>query len=55
MLSVDTNNIVLRLSRSASNTKDVSSDNNEDNNAESKERENTHDIENKSNDGAKET
>ena len=54
MASVDTNNMVLELSRSATNAKDLSSDNNEDNNAKSKERDHTNNIKNKSNDGAKE-
>ena len=56
MASVNTNNTVLELSRSANNAKDVSNDNNEDNNAKSKEREDTNDIaEKKSKDSAKET
>ena len=54
MASIDTNNMVLELSRSATNTKDVSNNNNKDNNAKSKERDDTNDIENKSNNSAKE-
>ena len=53
MASVDTNATVLELSKSATSTKDVSNDNNEDNNAKLKERDNTNDIENKNNNGAK--
>ena len=55
MVSVDNNNTILELNRSATNVKDLSNHNNEDNNAKSKERDDTNDIENKSNDGAKET
>ena len=54
MASVDTNNTVLELSESPTNTKDASNDNNKDNNAKSKERDNTNDIGNKNNDGTEE-
>ena len=37
MVSVDTNNMVFELSESVTNTKDISNDNNKDNNAKSKE------------------
>ena len=55
MASGDTNSTVLELSRSVTDAKDVSNDNREDNNTKPKERDDTNDIENRSNDGAKET
>ena len=55
MVSVGTNNMVLELSRSANNAKDVSNDKNEDNNTKVKERDDTNNIVNKSNNSAKET
>ena len=55
MVSANTNNTVLELSRSETNTKDISNDNNKDNNTKSREWDVANDIENKSYIGAKET
>ena len=54
MVSVDTNNTVLELNRSATNVKDINNDNNKDNSAKSKEQDNTNHTEYKNNIGAKE-
>ena len=54
MGSVDTNNTVLELSESATNAKAVSNDNNKDNNAKLKDRNDINDTEIKNKDGTKE-
>ena len=54
MVSGNTNNTVLELSRSESNTKDISNNNNKDNNTKLREWDDTNDIENKSDDGVRE-
>ena len=53
--NVHTNNTVLELSESATNTKDVANNKNKDNNTKTKKQDNTNDIENKNNKGAEET